>query len=139
MLISQHLFIRYMEKPEVQDMQTLFQSGFKYAKSINRVPLLRGMHFGYMIVHCIMTAQVEQDAFDAIPEPIPPVSSPPKSFETSLLRYVTNTPKSHFSLIEFPVLYDLSSGKAHYFQSNMFWGAWIYPLAQNIVTKYIEQ
>ena len=69
-ILSQHLLISYIENPTLRDEHDLFDRGFKLGKKINKIPLLRGLQFGYMIIPIIATKNVEE----------------------SLLSYVTNTP-----------------------------------------------
>jgi len=52
MFFSQHLLVRYLPNATVQDFQRLFDAGFRYGKSVNRVPLFRGLQFGYFIGRC---------------------------------------------------------------------------------------
>ena len=138
LLISQHVFFRHVANPTIQDVKQLFESGLQFAKRNNRVPLLLGMNFGYMIINCIIS---EQETETSIPV-LPPIPEPNNTINThlpSLLQYVVRAPKAHFCVVEFPVLYSLPSQNAHYFRSNTTWGAWMYPIARNIVGTYIER
>ncbi|MCJ7580234.1 MAG: hypothetical protein MUP98_06840 [Candidatus Aminicenantes bacterium] len=115
-ILSQHFLISYIENPTLQDEQDLFDHGFKLGKKINRIPLLRGMQFGYMIIPIIVTKNVEE----------------------SLLSYVTNTPRKHFSIFEFPVIVDLEKNQIHYFKKTAIWGALFFSDMRKTVSKYIE-
>ena len=57
-LISQHVAVRdYADaRPTVADAKALFDAGFRQAKKVNRVPLLRGMQFGYIVITCLVVA-----------------------------------------------------------------------------------
>lgn len=136
-LISQHLVVKQCENPTVEEMKQLFEVGFQFARKNNRVPLPRGIQFGYMIVPCIVTERVQTSL-----APLPPIAEARDSSQNleslSLMQYVANPPKSHFSIIELPVLYDLASSKAHYFRANATWGSWMYPIAQKIAGKYVD-
>lgn len=115
-ILSQHLLISYIENPTLRDEQDLFDRGFKLGKKINKVPLLRGMQFGYMIIPIIATKNVEE----------------------SLLTYVTNMPPKHWSLFEFPVIVDLAKSQLHYYKKTAIWGALFFSDMRKAVSKYIE-
>src|SRR5687767_1970701 len=51
-VISQHLLLRRASSCSVPELQAFFEAGFHYGKSANRVPLFRGLQFGYMIIPC---------------------------------------------------------------------------------------
>lgn len=116
-ILSQHLFITRMDNAQVDDMKKLFETGFDFGKGINRVPLLRGMQFGYMIVPIIAT------------------SNPSKA----LLEYAVSQPRKHWAIFEFPVVLDLESGEAHYFrQKFVWWGGFYFSDIRKVVSRYIE-
>ncbi len=115
-LLSQHVLVTHKTAPTVADFQTLFQSGFEYAKKVNEVPLLRGMQFGYMIVPCIAAPSID----DAV------VSN------------VTGQPGKHWSLYELPVAVDLGTGGTHYFRGRSAWGALFFSNLRAIAADYIE-
>lgn len=114
-ILSQHILITDVENPTVEDSIKLFEAGFRYAKKINRVPLLRGMQFGYMIVPCIASTTIGE----------------------ALVHYASATPQKHWSLFEFPVFYDLSSNEIHYFRGTPLWGALFFSDLRNVVREYI--
>ena len=64
--VSQHLLVSAREYVTVDDLQSLFDAGFKYAKSVNRLPLFRGMLFGYQIMPCIAAAVVDGAAIEYV-------------------------------------------------------------------------
>src|ERR1039458_2781142 len=49
-ILSQHVAVRDYAGAAATpaDAKALFEAGFRQAKKVNRVPLLRGMQFGYM-------------------------------------------------------------------------------------------
>jgi hypothetical protein len=98
---SQHILLRYIPTATQTDFNTLFDDGFVHGKRVNRVPLLRGLQFGYMVVPFIAVDS-------ASPE---------------LIAFVSSRPRKHWCIFEFPVLHDLSTGKTHYFQDTAMWGA----------------
>jgi hypothetical protein len=100
-IISQHLVLRRVETASRADAERLFAAGFRYAKRVNRVPLLRGMQFAYTVLPCLVVDGAEED----------------------LIRYVEGTPRKHWALSEFPVVVDLSTRNVHYHQGTPLWGA----------------
>ena len=82
----------------------MFDGGFRHAKRVNRIPLLRGLQFGYIVVPWIVVDR-------ATPE---------------LVSFAVGQPRKHWALFEFPVLHDLSTGQTHYFQQTAMWGALYY-------------
>jgi hypothetical protein len=103
-VLSQHFLVRHLGSATPADFYALFDTGFIRAKRVNRVPLVRGMQFGYMVVPFI--------AVDAVtPE---------------ITAFVASRPRRHWSLFEFPVLYDLSTGEAHFYEKTGAWGAFYF-------------
>ena len=100
-ILSQHLLLRHAPTATPADFYAFFDDGFRYAKRANRLPLFRGLQFGYMVVPFIAV-----DA--ATPE---------------LITFVSSRPRRHWALFEFPVLHDLSTGRTHYFDETAVWGA----------------
>ena len=103
-ILSQHLLLRHLPTAAAQDFHALFAGGFLHAKRVNRIPLLRGMQFGYMVVPWIAVDE-------ATPE---------------LISFAARRPRKHWALFEFPVLYDLSTGQTHYFHQTAMWGAFFF-------------
>ena len=103
-ILSQHLLLRHVPTATVADFYALFDSGFIYAKRVNRVPLLRGLQFGYMVVPCIAVDSATPD----------------------LIAFASSRPRKHWCIFEFPVLHDLSTGQTHYFQETAMWGAFFF-------------
>jgi len=114
--MSQHLLIARMKNAQVDDMEQLFNTGFKFGKQINRVPLLRGMQFGYMIIPVIATSNPCKD----------------------LLEYAISQPRKHWSLFGFPVVLDLESGETHYYRKTSAWGAFFFSNMRDVISRYIE-
>jgi hypothetical protein len=112
---SQHLFLCHSNQATISDFQSLFEEGFLYAKQANRFPLLRGMQFDYWIVPFIAVDRVTPD----------------------LIAYATSRPRKHWSLVEFPVLYDLSTGQAHSFQKTPLWGGWYFSDLRSLTRSII--
>jgi len=115
-ILSQHLIVTRMEKAHVDDIRQLFDTGFRFGKQANRVPLLRGMQFGYMIIPIIATSNPDEE----------------------LLQYAESQPRKHWSLFEFPVVIDLESGETHYYRKTSAWGAFFFSDMRNVVSRYIE-
>lgn len=115
-VLSQHILVMHRTAPTVADFQSLFHSGFEHAKKVNRVPLLRGMQFGYMVIPCIAGA----------------------SMDGGVVGHVTGQPDKHWSLYEFPVAVDLGSGKTHYFQGRSVWGALFFSNLRTLASDYLE-
>ena len=103
-IISQHLLLRHAPTATVADFHALFEEGFLYGKRVNRVPLCRGLQFGYIVVPCIAV-----DA--ATPE---------------LIAFAWSRPRKHWCIFEFPVLHDLSTGQTHYYHETAMWGAFFF-------------
>lgn len=114
--LSQHVLVAQVENPTVGTLQSLFDAGFRYAKRVNKVPLLRGFQFGYMVIPTIITAQPSRE----------------------LLGYVSKSPRKHFALFELPVVIDSATGAASYFQGRPLWGFLYFSDMRAIVSKFIE-
>jgi hypothetical protein len=92
-VLSQHVAVR--------DAKALFDAGFRQAKKVNRVPLLRGMQFGFMVIPCLVVETADK----------------------ALIEYAESRPPKHWSLFEFPVVVDRSTGRTHYYNHTALWGA----------------
>ena len=102
--MSQHLFVRRADSASQADVEALFDAGFRYAKQVNRIPLLRGMQFGYTVIPCLVVNHADE----------------------GLRRYAETRPRKHFSLFEFPVIVDLGSGTTHFYRQTAAWGAFFF-------------
>lgn len=114
-LISQHVVISYQPDANALDLQKLFDAAFKYGKRVNRVPLLRGMQFGYIIIPCIVVDV-------ATPE---------------IIEYARTVPRKHVALFEFPVVHELSTNRTYFHQQTPFWGTLYFSDARSIVEAAI--
>lgn len=105
-IISQHVAVRDCAGSEATpaDAQALFQAGFRRAKQVNRWPLLRGMQFGYMVIPCLVVATATK----------------------ALIDYAESRQSRHWSLFEFPVVVDRSTGRTHYYTHTGIWGAFFF-------------
>ncbi len=88
-----------------------FEAGLSYGKSVNRVPLLPGMQFGYMILPCLAVDKADAD----------------------LIAFVSSAPRQHFSIFEFPVVLDLSTNEMHCFRGTAPWGAFFFSDLRTLV------
>jgi hypothetical protein len=114
-VLSQHIVIRQLDNANVQDVQELFEAGFRFGKKANWVPLLRGMQFGYMVVPII-------------------VGTAP---DTALVQYVSASPRKHWSLFEYPVVVDSRNWRTFHFQGTALWGAFFFSDLRRVVERYI--
>ena len=103
-------------KRSIDDIKKLFNDGFGAGKRINKIPLVRGLQFGYMIIPIIAANNVGE----------------------SLQKYVTDMPSKHWALFEFPVVIDLAGNQVHYFKKTPAWGAFFFSDMRNVVETYIE-
>ena len=114
-VLSQHIIVRQLDNARTEDVQELFEAGFRFGKHANWVPLLRGMQFGYMIIPII-------------------VGTDPDS---ALVKYLTAPPRKHWSLFEYPVFVDSSNCRTFHFQGTAAWGAFFFSDMRRVVEKYI--
>jgi hypothetical protein len=105
-IISQHVAVRDYAGTTATpaDAQALFDASFRQAKKVNRVPLLRGMQFGYMVIPCLVVATADK----------------------ALIEYAESRRPKHWSLFEFPVVVDRSTGRTHYYNETAIWGAFFF-------------
>ena len=90
-MVSQHIFLRHAPTASVADFRALADSGFLHATRDNHVTLVRGLLFSYLLIPCIAVDSGTPDLF----------------------RFVSNPPGNRWALVEYPVLYDLSTGRTH--------------------------
>lgn len=114
--LSQHIVISEVSEPKVQDLQQLFDIGFSAAKKVNRIPLLRGMQFGYVVIPVIVAEVVSAEVLD----------------------YVWKAPSNRWCLIEFPVICNARTGESWCFQGTNLWGAFIFSDLRQFVCQFIE-
>src|SRR5262245_55324924 len=60
-ILAQHLLLRHAPTATPADFYAFFDDGFRYAKRVNRLPLFRGLQFGYMIVPLIAVDRATPD------------------------------------------------------------------------------
>lgn len=118
-IISQHAAICDCGNRKVTplEMQATFEAAFRQAKQVNRVPLLRGMQFGYMVIPCLIVGSADRQLID----------------------YVEGAPRKHWSLFEFPVVIDRSTGRAHFFRKTATWGGFLFSEMRDFVETCIEE
>ncbi|MGH8225466.1 MAG: hypothetical protein ACRER1_04860 [Gammaproteobacteria bacterium] len=116
LLASTHIVIMEKDEAKPHDIDNLFDSGFKLAKRINHVPLLRGMQFGYVVMPLIIG----------------------KNPDAESLLYAASAPVPHFGLAEFPVVVDLTRQQVAFYEGATKMGGAIWPSMQKIVMKHIE-
>lgn len=114
--LSQHMVVRHFERPAVRDGEALFESAFRFGKRANRVPLIRGVQFGYVIFPVLLAEKPGH----------------------KILQKVAKPPAKRWALFEFPVVVDLSNGKAAYFQGTAKWGALYYSDFRRVIQEVIE-
>jgi hypothetical protein len=116
-ILSQHVAVcDYTERVATPaDGQALFNAAFRQAKKVNRVPLLRGMQFGYMVIPCMVVA----------------------SAGATLIEYAESRPRKHWSLFEFPVVIDRGTGRTHFYDQTAIWGAFFFADMRELVRQCI--
>jgi hypothetical protein len=114
-ILSQHIVVRQLDNARAQDIQELFEARIRFGKHANRIPLLGGMQFGYMIIPII-------------------VGTDPDS---ALVQYVSASPRKHWSLFEYPVLVDSRNCQTIHFQGTAVWGAFFFSDMRRVVEEYI--
>ncbi|HWX55277.1 MAG TPA: hypothetical protein VN176_11865 [Verrucomicrobiae bacterium] len=113
-VLSQHVIVRYVSHATQHHLKALFESGFRFGKKSNWIPLLRGMQFGYMIIPVILTDNADQ----------------------VLMENAVEKPPRHWALSEFPVVIDLASRRTAYFQGDAAWGAFYFSDLRGIVKAF---
>jgi hypothetical protein len=105
-IVSQHVAVRECRGTAATpaDVKLLFNASFRQAKKVNRVPLLRGMQFGFMVIPCLVVATADR----------------------ALIEYAESRPPKRWSLFEFPVVVDRSTGQTHYYNQTALWGAFLF-------------
>jgi hypothetical protein len=105
-IVSQHVAVRDCTGTAATpaDVNLLFNASFRQAKKVNRVPLLRGMQFGFMVIPCLVVASADR----------------------ALIEYAESRPPKRWSLFEFPVVVDRGAGQTHYYNQTALWGAFFF-------------
>lgn len=116
-LLSTHVVALEKNEANQEDIDSLFEVGFDLAKRFNHIPLLRGMQFGYEIMPLIIgkTPHMETAMYA--------VSAP-------------TMPK--FGVQNFPVVIDVETCRAAFFEGFKARGGAFTLIAQKVVTKVIE-
>lgn len=116
-ILSQHVAVRDDAGTAATpaDAQVLFDASFHQAKKVNRVSLLRGMQFGYVVIPCLIVAAADK----------------------ALIEYAESRPPKRWSVFEFPVVVDRSTGRTHYCTQTATWGAFYFSDARDLVKRCI--
>ena len=114
-ILSQHVAVRDYAGAAATpaDAKALFEASFRQAKKVNRWPLLRGMQFGYMVLTCLVVETADR----------------------ALIEYAESRPPRHWSLFEFPVVVDRSTGRTHYYNHTAIWGAAFFSDMRKLATR----
>lgn len=115
-LMSVHVVVLENDSARPHDIDNLFDIGFKFAKRINKIPLLRGMQFGYVVMPLIIGKVLDRET----------------------LLYAATSPSYRFALMEFPIVIDLMQCRVVFFEGFTKVGSAVLPSVQDIVTKHIE-
>jgi hypothetical protein len=116
-ILSQHVVVRHIDNATRDDARALFETGFRFGKKANWVPLLRGLQFGYMIVPVLVG----------------------ESPDAALIQAVSQCPPKHWSLFEYPVVVDLSANRTISFRGTAAWGAFFFSDMREVADTYIRE
>lgn len=117
LLVSVNIVVLEQDEAKPYDIDNLSDIGFNLAKRMNRVPLLRGMQFGYVVMPMIVG----------------------KNPDSESLLYAASAPSRwRFGLIKFPIVVDLTRCQVAFFEGYAKLGGAIWPSIQKIVTSHIE-
>lgn len=114
-ILSQYIIASYIENPNTNDFKNLYNYSLKYAEKNNKIPLPLGMLSGYMIFPCIISP----------------------TFNEEVLEYVCNLPRKHWYILEFPIAYELNTGKVYFFKGKLSWQSLLSRDTQKIVNDFI--
>lgn len=106
--VVHHLFLWLPQIAAVADFDALFEGGFEYVRHTHRSSLLHRERVGHVILPCIV-------AHAASPE---------------LIAFASGRPPKRWMRFEFPVLYDLSTGRTFYYEKTPRLGAMLFPGAR---------
>lgn len=115
-LMSTHIVVLEKDEAKPRDMDDLSSKAVKLAKHINRIPLPRGVQFGYGVIPLIVG----------------------RNPDSELLLYAASAPTARWGLFEFPVVIDLTREQAAYFEGTKKWGQLLWLILQDIVAQHIE-
>ena len=113
-ILSQHVVVRSVESASQHHMAGLLESSFRFGKKANRLPLVRGLQLGYMILPVIVTDTADR----------------------SLVESVTKPPRKRWALFELPVVLELANRRVVFFQGTPLWGAFFFSDARDIVSSF---
>ncbi len=114
--LSQHVVVREISEPKVQDVQQLFDIGFAAAKKVNCVPLLRGMQFGYVVIPVIVAEVVSPE----------------------VRHYVCQAPLNRWCLLELPVICNIRTEETWYFKRTNLWGALFFSDLRRLIHQFVK-
>jgi hypothetical protein len=115
-LLSQHVVIQHLGRPTPRDVEVLLRRSFRVARKRNRVPLLRGMQFGFMVVAVIVADEVTQDVLDL----------------------VAQAPRKRWAVFELPVVCEAASGNIHFYRGSPLWGGFFFSDLRALIARYVS-
>lgn len=113
---STYVFFKYLDCPNKSDFENIYNHAVDYIKKTNPFSFLKGFLYGYTIIPCIITSNLNEE----------------------IIQYVNECPPMHLALFELPVLYDLKSKDTHYFKGKTSWGCFILSKARKVISRYLE-
>jgi hypothetical protein len=114
-LFSQHLVVQRLTRPAPQDVEALLHRSFTVARKRNKVPLLRGMQFGFMVIPVIVADEVTQDVLDLVAQP----------------------PRKRWALTQLPVICEAASGNVHFYRGTPLWGGLYFSDLRALIARYV--
>lgn len=103
-----HLFVQHPRIAAAGDFDTLFEGGFQHVRSLYPSSFWQRPQFGHVILPCI--------AVDAATR--------------ELIAFASRKPHQRWRRFEFPVLYDLLTGRVFYYEKTPRLGAMFFPGAR---------
>jgi hypothetical protein len=114
-VLSQHLVVQQLARPTPHDIDQLLRRGFSVARRRNKVPLVRGMQFGFMLVAVVVADQVTQDVLDL----------------------VAQAPRKRWGVFQLPVITEAATGNAHFFRGTPLWGGLFFSDLRALIARYV--
>lgn len=109
--VVQHLLMRHLAVAGAKDFDALFEAGYRYARSAYPGPPLRWKRFMHVIVPCIAVDQLTPE----------------------LIGTASSRPPKRWMRFEFPVAYDLATGRTYYYDGKTpSLGGMLFPGAQEL-------
>jgi hypothetical protein len=115
-LLSQHVVVRAIARPTPADIEALCEGSFHVARKRNKVPLPRGLQFGYMIVPVVVADEVSQAVLDL----------------------VSRAPPKRLGIFTLPVICEAATGNVHFFRGTPLWGAFFFSDLRAVVGRYLS-